>query len=72
MESYQVLADKYVNGHRRGLAFSALPDAPVLAPKEPGVFRRSITRLTPSTPVRTRRPVSTVVPAGRGSPARLG
>ena len=27
-----VLADKQVNGHRKGLAFSALPDAPVLAP----------------------------------------
>ena len=44
MEPYIVLADKQVNGHRRGLAFSALPDAPVLAPTTPGVLRRQATR----------------------------
>ncbi len=45
MEPYIVLADKQVNGHRRGLAFSALPDAPVLAPTTPGVLRRQVTRI---------------------------
>ena len=41
MEPYMVLADKHVNGHRKGLAFSALPDAPVLAPTTPGVLAAS-------------------------------
>ena len=45
MEPYMVLADKQVNGHRKGLAFSALPDAPVLAPATPGVLRRQLTRI---------------------------
>ena len=40
MEPYQVLADKYVNGHGRGWHSSALPDAPVLAPTAPGLLRR--------------------------------
>jgi hypothetical protein len=45
MEPYMVLADKQVNGHRKGLAFSALPDAPVRASTTPGVLRRQMTRL---------------------------
>jgi len=45
MEPYMVLADKQVNGHRRGLAFSALPDAPVLAAATPGVLRRQLTSI---------------------------
>ncbi len=45
MEPYMVLADKQVNGHRKGLAFSALPDAPVLAPATPGVLRRQVTSI---------------------------
>jgi len=52
MEPYIVLADKHVNGHRRGLAFSALPDAPVLAPTTPGVLRRQVTRIARWTRVR--------------------
>ena len=52
MEPYIVLADKQVNGHRRGLAFSALPDAPVLAPTTPGVLRRQVTRIARWTRVR--------------------
>ena len=45
MEPYMVLADKQVNGQRKGLAFSALPDAPVLAPTAQGTLRRQMTRL---------------------------
>jgi hypothetical protein len=87
MEPYIVLTDKQVNGRRDGLAFSALPDAPVLAPTAPGVLRRQVTRIAnwsrsaaadrpnrPSTP-RHAVPcgsVSPVVPAGRRSATRMG
>lgn len=46
MEPYMVLADKQVNGQRKGLAFSALPDAPVLAPTTQGVLRRQVTSIS--------------------------
>ena len=46
MEPHQVLADKYMNSHRSGLAFSALPDAPVLAPRPPRLLRRQWTRVS--------------------------
>ena len=52
MEPYLVLADKHVNGRRDGLAFSALPDAPVLAPTGPRLWRRQVTRLARWTLVR--------------------
>src|SRR4051794_31185550 len=45
VEPYLVLADKHVNGRREGLAFSALPDAPILAPTAPRLLRRQVTRL---------------------------
>ena len=56
MEPYFVLADKQVNGRRKGLAFSALPDAPVLAPTTPGVLRRQVTRIARWSRVRSDSP----------------
>ena len=57
MEPHQVLASMFVNGRKEGLAFSALPDAPILPVKAPGWMRqqmarvRSAVRRGPSMPV---------------------
>ena len=86
MEPYMVLADKQVNGQRKGLAFSALPDAPVLASTDPGVLRRQVTRIArwsrvhrepravrfPGAAQRPGRSASAVIPSGCGSATRLG
>ena len=72
MEPYLVLADKHVNGRRDGLAFSALPDAPILAPRAPRLLRRQVTRLACAGPSCARRRATALGEPSSVQPRRTG